>query len=103
MPATADEIIEAIKEASAVGFRGRLIARGQARSVIWRDGDLPPDAPEFSALLSQDLQGYAYALIDLGLRLRELNGDDAYVRIAFEQAGTALESAIAKGKRDTVD
>ncbi|WP_271311562.1 DEAD/DEAH box helicase [Yersinia intermedia] len=103
MPATADEIIEAIKEASAVGFRGRLIARGQARSVIWRDGDLPPDAPEFSALLSQDLQGYAYALIDLGLRLRELNGDDAYVRIAFEQAGTALESAIAKGKRDSRD
>ncbi|ENT6100206.1 DEAD/DEAH box helicase, partial [Klebsiella pneumoniae] len=103
MPATADEIIEAIKEASAVGFRGRLIARGQARSVIWRDGDLPPDAPEFSALLSQDLQGYAYALIDLGLRLRELNGDDAYARIAFEQAGTALESAIAKGKRDSRD
>lgn len=29
MPATADEIIEAIKEASAVGFRGRLIARGK--------------------------------------------------------------------------
>ncbi len=39
-----------------------------------------------SALLSQDLQGYAYALINLGLRLRELNGDDAYARIAFEQA-----------------
>lgn len=98
MPATPDEIIQAINSATASGFRGQLIARGQARSMIWQDGELPADAPVFSPLLSQDLQGYAYALIGMGLRLRELNGDPGYARIAFEQAATALESVISKGK-----
>lgn len=41
MPTTPDAIIAAITDAATVGFRGRLIARGQARAMIWRDGVLP--------------------------------------------------------------
>lgn len=103
MPTTPEAIIADITEAATAGFRGRLIARGQARAIIWRDGALPPDAPAFAPQLSYDLHSYGYALLGLGLRLRELGGDAVQARIAFEQAATALEAVIAKGNRQEVD
>lgn len=71
--------------------------------MIWRDGVLPPDAPAFSPQLSYDLHSYAYSLLGLGLRLRELGGDNAQARVAFEQAATALEAVVAKGDRQDSD
>ncbi|HNH18073.1 DEAD/DEAH box helicase, partial [Zoogloea sp.] len=53
--------------------------------------------------LSYDLHSYGYALLGLGLRLRELGGDTAQARTAFEQAATALEAVIAKGNRQEAD
>lgn len=103
MPTTPEAIIENIKEAAMTGFRGRLIARGQARAIIWKDGVLPPNSPTFSAQLSYDLHSYAYSLLGLGLRLRELGGDAEQSRIAFEQAATALEAVMAKGNRNEPD
>lgn len=103
MPTTIDGIIADIKEASTPGFRGKLLARGQARAMIWRDGVLPPDAPEFSPQLSYDLHSYGYSMLGLGLRLRELNGDAEHARLAFEQGGTALEAVMAKGERGDSD
>ncbi|WP_236773799.1 DEAD/DEAH box helicase [Agrobacterium tumefaciens] len=103
MPTTPEAIIADINEAATAGFRGRLIARGQARAIIWRDGVLPPDAPAFAPQLSYDLHSYGYALLGLGLRLRELGGDAAQARIAFEQAATALEAVIGKGNPDEID
>jgi DEAD/DEAH box helicase len=73
------------------------------RAIIWRDGALPPGAPAFAPELSYDLHSYGYALLGLGLRLRELGGDAAQARTAFEQAATALEAVIAKGNRQEVD
>lgn len=103
MPTTPEAIAADIAEAATAGFRGRLIARGQARAIIWRDGALPPGAPPFAPQLSYDLHSYGYALLGLGLRLRELGGDAAQARTAFEQAATALEAVIAKGNRQEVD
>ena len=103
MPTTPEGIAADITEAATAGFRGSLIARGQARAIIWRDGALPPDAPAFAPQLSYDLHSYGYALLGLGLRLRELGGDAAQARTAFEQAATALEAVIAKGNREEVD
>lgn len=103
MPTNPDAIIAAITDAASTGFRGRLIARGQARAMIWRDGVLPPDAPAFSPQLSFDLHSYAYGLLGLGLRLLELDGDPNQARIAFEQAATALEAVMAKGDRAEPD
>lgn len=97
MPTTPEGIIADIAQATAAGFRGSLIARGQARAIIWRDGVLPPDSPNFDDRLSYDLNSYGYALLGLGLRLRELDGDAAQARTAFEQAATALEAVVAKG------
>lgn len=103
MPTTPEAIAADIAEAATVGFRGGLIARGQARSIIWRDGALPADAPAFAPQLNYDLHSYGYALLGLGLRLRELGGDPARARTAFEQAATALEAVMAKGNRNEVD
>lgn len=103
MPTTPEAIAADIAEAATAGFRGRLMARGQARAVIWRGGILPPDAPDFAPQLSYDLHSHGYALLGLGLRLRELGGDEARARVAFEQAATALEAVIAKGNREEVD
>lgn len=103
MPTTPEAIAAGIKEAAAAGYRGHLIARGQARAIIWRDGELPPDAPAFAQQLSNDLHSYGYALLGLGLRLRELGGSATQARTAFEQAATALEAVIAKGDRQEVD
>lgn len=103
MPTNPEAIIAAITDAATTGFRGRLIARGQARAMIWRDGVLPPGAPAFSPQLSFDLHSYAYGLLGLGLRLVELGGDLNQARIAFEQAATALEAVMAKGNRAEAD
>ncbi len=97
MPTTIEGIQTDIDLASAPGFRGRLLAQGQARAMIWRDGVLPPNAPGFSARLSYDLNSYGYSLLGQGLRLRELGGDAGHARRAFEQAATALEAVIARG------
>jgi superfamily II DNA/RNA helicase len=103
MPTTPEAIVAAITDAAATGFRGRLIARGQARAMIWRDGVLPADAPGFSPQLSFDLHSYGYGLLGLGLRLLEMGGDASQARIAFEQAATALESVMARGDRRETD
>ena len=74
---TAESIHADIDQAVTPGFRARLITRGQARAMIWRDGVLPPGAPGFSSQLSYDLHSYGYSLLELGLRLLELGGDPA--------------------------
>jgi hypothetical protein len=65
--------------------------------MIWRNGVLPSGARAFSDLLSYDLHSYGYAVLGLGLRLRDLGGAADCARLAFEQAATALEFVIAKG------
>lgn len=52
MPTTPEAISASIEEAATTGFRGRLIARGQARAIIWRDGILPPDSPNLHLSLA---------------------------------------------------
>ncbi len=103
MPRTAEEIVAAIEQAVVEGFRAHLITRGQARAMIWRDGVVPQGAPDFSPQLSFDLHSYGYSLLGLGLSLRELRGDTAQARLAFEQAANALESVVTRGRRQAAD
>ena len=98
--ATLEEKQNRIKEAEESGFRGRLLARGQARSMIWRDGQFPDGAPEFSPLLSYDLLSYGYALISDGLDVLEGDGDPKIARTAFSNAAWAIESVISRGQDD---
>lgn len=99
MASSVEQIETDIRAAVMPGFRNSLVARGEARSIIWREGALPDDAPNFSPLLSYDLLSYGYGLLGLGLRLRELGGDNDLARVAFEHAGGAIEAVILKGDR----
>ena len=96
-----------LEEATEPQFRQRLLARGQAQSMIRRGGVLPDDAPQFSTYLDDDLFSYSYALISTSLHLLDDpneggeggGGDDAardriqLARNGFTQASYALEAA----------
>lgn len=91
--------------AIAPQFRGRLLARGQAQSMIRRDGRLPDGAPSFDAFLDEDLLGYGYSLISTSLRIIETidseepsqgemtDGNEGVAREGFIHASYALEAA----------
>ena len=97
MASTIEEIEAAIQQAISTGFRGRLLDRGLARSMIWSDGILPNGSPNFADELSYDLLSFGYSLLSLGLRLRELNGDADLCRAAFEKAATAITDVVHNG------
>lgn len=97
MASTIEEIEQLIRQALTPGFRGRLLERGLARSMIWDDGILPADAPHFTENLSYDLLSYGSSLLSLGMRLRELNGDANLCRAAFEKSALAITDVIQNG------
>lgn len=97
MASTIEEIEKIVRQAITTGFRGRLLERGLARSMIWVDGVLPDGAPNFADKLSYDLLSYGYSLLSLGIRLRELNGDIDLCRAAFEKSATAITDVIHNG------
>lgn len=98
--ASLDEKQARVNEVTQSGYRGRLLARGQARGMVWRDGVLPDNAPEFSEQLSYDLLSYGYALLSDGLDILEAGGDAETARTAFEAAADAIESVSARGDDD---
>jgi hypothetical protein len=97
MAATLEKVRANIDAAIMPGFRARLLSRGQARGMIWRDGVLPEDAPNFGIELSDDLLSYGYSLLLHGLRYTDLGGDAATARKAFEVSAEALEAVVERG------
>lgn len=102
MPRDARSLATGLDLATDAGFRGRLLARGQAQSMIRRNGVLPDGSPEFSTFLDEDLLNYGYALLASGLELLEElepeGGGEAssqveVARFAFIQSSYALEAA----------
>lgn len=98
MATSPEAIAQLITAATAPGFREDLLAKGQARAMIWRDGTLPLEAPQFSDLLTYDLQNYAYSLMSQGLRLLDQGAEIEAARSAFEHAASAIEAATARGR-----
>lgn len=96
MPTGNNALEASIQAAIEPGFRASLLARGQARSLIWRDGKLPDDAPDFSPMLSYDLLSYGYALLGQGIRLIEADGNADIARAAFERSAEAIEAVVAR-------
>ena len=88
--------------------RGRLLALGLARGMVWRDGVVPEGAPDFPVQLTDDLLDFGYGLLALGLELRDANRELATVRQfptdeAFRVAAEALESAVRRGSPEDPD
>lgn len=102
MAREAGDLAAALAAATDSGFRGRLLARGQAQSMIRRAGVLPPDAPQFSTYLDADLLNYGYSMLSTSLDLLEAvsgdGNDDSARQITLAQEGFiqssyALEAA----------
>lgn len=72
MPRDAADLAAQLTVATEAGFRNRLLAQGQAQSMIRREGTLPDGAPSFSAYLDRDLLEYGYSLMSTALRILEV-------------------------------
>lgn len=103
MASTIEGIEALIRGALVGGYRGRLLERGLARSMIWQDGELPQDAPKFARSLSYDLLSYGYSLLSLSLRLKELGGNDDLCREAFEKSASAISDVVDNGDPDNLE
>jgi superfamily II DNA/RNA helicase len=97
MASTLEELQANIDAAIMPGFRYKLLARGQSRGMIWREGVLPEDAPNYSPELSDDLLSYGYSLLLHGLRYTELGGDADRAHSAFTVAAEAIEAVVSRG------
>ena len=87
-----------------VDARGRLLAAGLARGMIWRDGVVPEDAPNRlqSVSLTPDLLDFGYGVLALALELRDANrerpaGERFATNDGFRVAAEAIESAVRRG------
>jgi hypothetical protein len=82
--------------------RGRLLARGLARGMVWKDGVVPEGAPDFAASLTRDLLDFGYGVLALALELRDANRnrqpDQQFdTREPLRAAAEAIESAVRRG------
>ncbi len=77
--------------------RGRLLARGEARAIIRRAGQVPEDAPPLGDTLDSDLAEYGFSLLRACLALREQEGEAAVWRSGFLRAGNAFEALVRNG------
>lgn len=99
MSETAAQLSSRLQAAVEPGVRGRLLDKGLARGLIWRDGILPEGAPEFPESLSEDLLDYGHAVMALALRLRAAGAPNPHVlERAFLVAGEAIEAAVHRGE-----
>ena len=94
-------IVERLNELIAPAARGRLLARGLARGLLWRDGVLPLGAPDFAPSLTHDLLDFGYGVLALALELRDANrtrepGTNFATSDAFRVAAEAIESAVRR-------
>ena len=95
---TTEELQEFIGTIGQPNIRGRLLARGEARAIIRRNGQLPEGAPAFASSLETDLSEYGFSLLRASLALRERREGDATVwREGFLTAGNAFEALVRNG------
>lgn len=96
MAESVERLIERLGTATRPGFRERLLDKGLARGMIWRDGVMPPGSPAFPDSLTEDLLDYAHTVLNMALRLRSKNFE-ANLERPFLVAGEAIEAAVHRG------
>jgi hypothetical protein len=100
MPETPQELADKLSRQIQPRARQRLLARGLARGMVWRDGILPDGAPAFGTTLTIDLLDHGYAVLAEALRLRDFGGHDSVVEQSLRVAAECIESAVRKGDGD---
>ncbi|MEX2172563.1 MAG: DEAD/DEAH box helicase [Pirellulales bacterium] len=97
MPQTIEELAERLATLTQPGARGRLVARGLARGMIWKNGAVPEGTPAFSSNLTDDLLDYGYSVLEQSLRLKDASGSRSVVDNALRVAAESIEAAVRKG------
>ncbi len=96
MAESVERLTERLGTATRSGFRERLLDKGLARGMIWRDGVVPLGSPPFPDSLTEDLLDYAHTVLNMALRLRTKNREASLER-PFLVAGEAIEAAVHRG------
>jgi hypothetical protein len=99
---TPDELIAFITDATQDGVWGGLLKRGEAWSIIRREGVLPADAPPLGRTIETDLAEYGFAVLRAALALKEAVGESEVGRRGFEFAANAFEALVRNGAPDSV-
>lgn len=95
---TVEELESFIERVSNSPFRARLLALGEARAGIRREGQLPEGAPAFAASLDTSLSEYAFSMLRASLALRERQEGSTEIRqTGFRKAGNAFEALVRNG------
>ena len=102
---SADELSQKINALCAPGVREQLIARGLSRGMIWREGILPEDSPDFSERLSNDLLNHGYLILGCAIRLRVLSLEQSLsvvstLELGFKTAAECIEAVVRRGERE---
>lgn len=88
--------------------RDRLLALRLARGMVWRDGEVPVDGPNFPDSLTAICSIFGYGVLALALDLRDANRRGAAGQLfatkdAFTVAAEAIEAAIRRGDPNDAD
>jgi hypothetical protein len=94
---TIKELTEFLVTATADGILGRLLYRGAARSLMRKEGVLPPNAPPFVATIETDLAEHGFALLRGAMALRAQAGASELTSKAFEGAANTFEALVRNG------
>jgi len=98
-----DDLETSLREALDLGYRNDLLAKGQSRSIIMKNGELPEGHPHYPQALGYNLLSFGYGLLSLALKLNDQDGDRSLARRGFEQAGNAIEASIANSDKSHPD
>lgn len=79
----------ALDAATAQQARGRLLARGVARGMVWRQGVVPEGGPAFAPELTSDLLDFGYGILAGALELRDV-GEERQQEFATQAALEAM-------------
>lgn len=102
MPESPESLAERLRVLTGAGVRSQLVAKGLARGMIWRDGNLPEGSPPtLRNLRSEDLLDHGYAILSMALRLRDTRQPPPEIlENSFRVAAEAIESAVRRGPAD---
>lgn len=100
---TIEEIQSFLNSVMQDGFRGRLLDRGIAWSLMRKDGVLPDEAPPLGDTIDSDLADYGFSVLRASLSLKEREGDITVTKRGFEHAAKAFESLVKNSAPDKED
>lgn len=81
----------------------RLLHRGEARSLMLKNGALPTDAPAFGATIETDLAEYGFALLRGAMSLRNQDHVSGLAKKGFECAAKAFHALVRNGNPESSD